>query len=98
MTQPATGREPDLLTITEAAELVRAPVATLRYWNTWAPARAASGWAAGSSTAATTSTTGSRSSAPRPSTAGDQPSTDAPVYPQDDRTALTQGPVVGTVA
>ena len=33
MTQPATGREPELLTITEAAELVRAPVATLRYWR-----------------------------------------------------------------
>ena len=26
-------REPELLTITEAAELVRAPVATLRYWR-----------------------------------------------------------------
>jgi DNA-binding transcriptional MerR regulator len=33
MTEPATGREPELLTITEAAELVRAPVATLRYWR-----------------------------------------------------------------
>jgi excisionase family DNA binding protein len=33
MTQPATGREPELLTITEAADLVRAPVATLRYWR-----------------------------------------------------------------
>jgi excisionase family DNA binding protein len=33
MTQPATSREPELLTITEAAELVRAPVATLRYWR-----------------------------------------------------------------
>jgi excisionase family DNA binding protein len=26
-------RDQDLLTITEAAELVRAPVATLRYWR-----------------------------------------------------------------
>ena len=26
-------REPELLTITEAAELLRAPVATLRYWR-----------------------------------------------------------------
>ena len=26
-------RDPELLTITEAAELVRAPVATLRYWR-----------------------------------------------------------------
>jgi predicted DCC family thiol-disulfide oxidoreductase YuxK len=26
-------REPELLTIAEAAELVRAPVATLRYWR-----------------------------------------------------------------
>jgi excisionase family DNA binding protein len=26
-------REPDLLTIGEAAELLRAPVATLRYWR-----------------------------------------------------------------
>ena len=33
MTEPAAGREPELLTITEAAELVRAPVATLRYWR-----------------------------------------------------------------
>jgi excisionase family DNA binding protein len=33
MTQAATGREPDLLTITEAADLLRAPVATLRYWR-----------------------------------------------------------------
>ncbi len=33
MTQPATGRESDLLTITEAADLLRAPVATLRYWR-----------------------------------------------------------------
>src|SRR3712207_8969070 len=33
MTQPATGRQPDLLTITEAADLLRAPVATLRYWR-----------------------------------------------------------------
>ena len=33
MTEPATGREPELLTIREAAELVRAPVATLRYWR-----------------------------------------------------------------
>ena len=33
MTEPATGREPELLTIAEAAELVRAPVATLRYWR-----------------------------------------------------------------
>ncbi len=33
MPPPDTGREPDLLTITEAAELVRAPVATLRYWR-----------------------------------------------------------------
>ncbi len=29
----AAGHEPDLLTITEAAELLRAPVATLRYWR-----------------------------------------------------------------
>ena len=33
MTEPATGREPELLTITEAADLVRAPVATLRRWR-----------------------------------------------------------------
>ena len=33
MTQPATGHQPDLLTITEAADLLRAPVATLRYWR-----------------------------------------------------------------
>ena len=33
MTEPATGREPELLTITEAAEVLRTPVATLRYWR-----------------------------------------------------------------
>jgi hypothetical protein len=27
------GHEPELLTITEAAELLRTPVATLRYWR-----------------------------------------------------------------
>jgi excisionase family DNA binding protein len=30
--QPA-GSQPELLTITEAADLLRAPVATLRYWR-----------------------------------------------------------------
>jgi excisionase family DNA binding protein len=30
--QPA-GSQPELLTISEAAELLRAPVATLRYWR-----------------------------------------------------------------
>ncbi|SDY51607.1 DNA binding domain-containing protein, excisionase family [Modestobacter sp. DSM 44400] len=29
----AGSRDPELLTISEAAELVRAPVATLRYWR-----------------------------------------------------------------
>ena len=33
MTQPAIGREPELLTIIEAADLLRASVATLRYWR-----------------------------------------------------------------
>ncbi|WP_100501690.1 helix-turn-helix transcriptional regulator [Geodermatophilus chilensis] len=33
MTSPSANREPELLTITEAAELLRAPVATLRYWR-----------------------------------------------------------------
>ena len=33
MTDHPAGREPELLTITEAAELLRAPVATLRYWR-----------------------------------------------------------------
>ena len=33
MTKPAAGREPALLIIAEAAELLRAPVATLRYWR-----------------------------------------------------------------
>jgi excisionase family DNA binding protein len=28
------GHEPELLTITEAAELLRTPVATLRFWRT----------------------------------------------------------------
>jgi excisionase family DNA binding protein len=33
MTEHSAGREPELLTITEAADLLRAPVATLRYWR-----------------------------------------------------------------
>jgi len=33
MTEPNTDAQPELLTITEAAELLRAPVATLRYWR-----------------------------------------------------------------
>jgi excisionase family DNA binding protein len=33
MPEPTTDAPPDLLTITEAAELLRAPVATLRYWR-----------------------------------------------------------------
>ncbi len=33
MSDQTASREPELLTITEAAELLRAPVATLRYWR-----------------------------------------------------------------
>lgn len=33
MPDPTDHHEPELLTITEAAELLRAPVATLRYWR-----------------------------------------------------------------
>jgi DNA-binding transcriptional MerR regulator len=33
MSDRTDSREPELLTITEAAELLRAPVATLRYWR-----------------------------------------------------------------
>ena len=33
MPDPTASHQPDLLTITEAAELLRAPVATLRYWR-----------------------------------------------------------------
>ena len=33
MPDSTTEREPELLTITEAAELLRAPVATLPYWR-----------------------------------------------------------------
>ena len=33
MSDHPASREPELLTITEAAELLRAPVATLRYWR-----------------------------------------------------------------
>jgi DNA-binding transcriptional MerR regulator len=33
MPDHAAGHQTELLTITEAAELVRAPVATLRYWR-----------------------------------------------------------------
>src|SRR3954447_9806469 len=59
MPPPDTGREPDLLTITEAAELVRAPSPPCVTGGTWAPGRAASAVAAASSTAPTTSATGS---------------------------------------
>jgi hypothetical protein len=50
---------PALLTITEAAELLRAPSRRSATGGTWAPARPASASAAASSTAATTSTPGS---------------------------------------
>ena len=33
MSDQSASREPELLTITEAADLLRAPVATLRYWR-----------------------------------------------------------------
>ncbi len=33
MSEHTAGHHPDLLTITEAAELLRSPVATLRYWR-----------------------------------------------------------------
>src|SRR3954454_13736048 len=33
MPDPTADHEPELLTITEAADLLRAPVATLRYWR-----------------------------------------------------------------
>jgi excisionase family DNA binding protein len=33
VTDPATHHQPELLTIAEAADLLRAPVATLRYWR-----------------------------------------------------------------
>ena len=33
MSEHTASRQPELLTITEAAELLRAPVATLRYWR-----------------------------------------------------------------
>ena len=33
MPDPIASHQPDLLTITEAADLLRAPVATLRYWR-----------------------------------------------------------------
>lgn len=33
MPKPYTDSQPDLLTITEAADILRAPVATLRYWR-----------------------------------------------------------------
>jgi topoisomerase IA-like protein len=59
MTKHPAGREPELLTITEAAELLRAPVAT------WAPARAASASAAAFSTAPTSSAAGSTPSTAR---------------------------------
>ena len=49
----------ELLTIQEVADVVRVPVATLRYWRTSAPARAASALAAASATGAPRSSPGS---------------------------------------
>jgi hypothetical protein len=65
MTDHTASREPELLTINEAAELLRAPVATLRYWRHSAPARAASASAAASSTVPTTCAPGSTPSTAR---------------------------------
>ena len=62
MPDHAASREPELLTITEAAELLRAPVATLRYWRHLGTGPAASASAAASSTATTTSRHGWRRS------------------------------------
>ena len=60
-------RQPELLTITEAAELLRAPVATLRYWRHLGTGPRSSASAAASSTAPTTSAVGSTPSTARPS-------------------------------
>jgi hypothetical protein len=61
MPDNATSPEPELLTITEAAGLLRAPVATPGTGATSARARAASASAAASSTATATSRCGLRS-------------------------------------
>ena len=63
MPEHTASSEPDLLTITEAAELLRAPVATLGYWRHLGTGLAASASAVGFSTAATTSVPGSTRSA-----------------------------------
>ncbi len=33
MPDPTAGHEPELLTVTEAADVLRVPIATLRYWR-----------------------------------------------------------------
>ncbi len=66
-------RDPQLLTIAEAAELLRASVATLRYWRHLGPGPRSFRLAAASSTAATICMPGSITSAPqRRPTAADQ--------------------------
>lgn len=59
MPNPTDHHEPELLTITEAAELLRAPVATLRYWRHLRTGPTASASAAASSIAATICARGS---------------------------------------
>jgi hypothetical protein len=67
MPEPTAGQPADLLTIREAAELLRAPVATLRYWRHLGSGPHSFRLGAASSTAATTSKPGSTLS----TTAGD---------------------------
>jgi len=97
MTDHPAGREPELLTITEAADLLRAPVATLRYWRHLGTGPRSFASAAASCTAPTTSTPGSRNNPPRPSTVDERRRPQACRPPQRLETTLTRGAVVGTV-
>ncbi len=65
----AVDQQPDLLTISEAAEVLRTPVATLRYWRHLGTGPHSFASAAGSSTGVMTSTPGSTLAA-RPVAAG----------------------------
>jgi hypothetical protein len=98
MTDHPAGREPELLTITEAADLLRAPVATLRYWRHLGigppqlpprPPRPVPHRRPPRLDRATARP------GPRPSMSGRRPQACRP--PQRLETALTRGAVVGTV-
>ena len=49
---PRRGRHPEMLTMSEVADLLRIPIATLRYWRHKGDVPAAPAWSAASATSA----------------------------------------------